>query len=262
MLGQFRMELATTRHHSCPAEEITHALSTSSTEMQASSPQGQCGALRLSDLERTVQSTASGNPWSKYDVYLGNFQSTTDGATGTVRARCWFRHTRDLLHACYYAAAIWPDRVLMGGTSAGCMSTCLHGATLLQVEAFAAAFSGCGGLTSAQINKVSCRCQLLVVRMQGLPCICRPAFHETDTKFVEQHYMCNVAADACYCCRSNSSTQTTAASSTALTRSSWRAEHWGLERSLHTIVTNDQPDQRCYHPVPPVRGVTTRARLI
>jgi hypothetical protein len=46
----------------------------------------------------------------------------------------------------------------------------LYRVLFLQVEAFAAAFSGCGGLTSAQINKVrSCRRQPLAVRIQRLP---------------------------------------------------------------------------------------------
>jgi hypothetical protein len=74
------------------------------------SPQGQCGALRLSDLERTVQDVGSGGPWSKYDVYLGNFQTTTNGATGTVRAHSWF--TTDICDAPAWYTAIQPDTAL------------------------------------------------------------------------------------------------------------------------------------------------------
>ena len=81
------MKLAAARRHICPAEGVD-AVFLSSAKVLAFSPQGQCGALRLSDLERTVQNEGSGGPWSKYDVYLGNFQATTDGTTGTVRACC------------------------------------------------------------------------------------------------------------------------------------------------------------------------------
>ncbi len=46
-----------------------------------------CDEVSLGSLERTVAATGSDNnrPWSKYDVYLGNFGSATDASTGVVR---------------------------------------------------------------------------------------------------------------------------------------------------------------------------------